>query len=80
MTERFTLMIGSVPGMLERQSLTRAQSSMTERLRKHLRRKSPLSSNGSSMEKKKMAKGMRMKKKSKSKRLKRQRPRKINAS
>ena len=78
MTERFTLTIGSVPGMREAQSLTRAQSSMTERQRKHSRQKSQLSSNGSNMEKKKMAKAMRMKNQSKSKNPKRQRPKRIN--
>ena len=78
MTERFTLMIGSVPGTKEAQSLTKAQSSMTERQRKHSRQKSRLSSNGSNMEKKKMAERMTMKRQSKSRNPKRQRPKRIN--
>lgn len=77
-TERFTLMIGSVPGTKEAQSLTKAQSSMTERQRKLSRQKSQLSSNGSNMEKKKMAGRMTMRRQSKSRNPKRQRPKRIN--
>ena len=71
-------MIGSVPGTLERRSLTKAQFSTIEKLKKHSKPKSLPSSSGSNMEKKKMAKVMRTKKRSKSKRLKRQKRRRIN--